>query len=108
MPRKAEALERPPRDPDAGAAALLLALAHPLRIRILRALWECSCCQCDLASKLDEHPVNISRHLAILARAGLVTITKEGTRTYPRPSQPEIRQILEMTKRIIHKTASTS
>jgi|GEM_PF-957646 DNA-binding transcriptional ArsR family regulator len=91
---------------EALSAEILQALAHPLRIRILRALLECSCCQCNLATNLDEHPVNISRHLAILARAGLVTITKEGTKTYPVPAFPEIRQILDLAERLVRRMAA--
>ena len=90
---------------DAAMATILEALANPIRIRILRALLECSCCQCELASKLDEHPVYISRHLAILARAGLVIIAKDGTRTYPKPSYPEIQRMLDLAESIVYKTA---
>jgi ArsR family transcriptional regulator len=91
---------------EALSAEILQALAHPVRIRILRALLECSCCQCNLASKLGEHPVNISRHLAILARAGLVTVTKEGTKTYPAPAFPEIQQILDLADRLVRRMAA--
>jgi DNA-binding transcriptional ArsR family regulator len=91
---------------EAATASILEALAHPIRIRILRSLLDCSCCQCELASKLDEHPVTISRHLAILTRAGLVTIAKEGTKTFPKPSYPEIKKMLDLAEGIVHKTAS--
>ena len=91
---------------ESAMATVLEALANPVRIRILRSLLECSCCQCDLASRLDKHPVYISRHLAVLARAGLVTISKEGTRTFPKPAYPEIRDILDLAERIAHQAAS--
>jgi len=91
---------------EAAMATVLEALANPVRIRILRSLLECSCCQCDLASRLDKHPVYISRHLAVLSRAGLVTISKEGTRTFPKPAHPEIRQILDLAERLVQRSAS--
>jgi ArsR family transcriptional regulator len=105
MPRKAEALTRPARDPDAGAAALLLALGHPLRLKLLRTIEEVGCCQCEMVELLGVHPVNISRHLAVLVRAGLVTITKEGTRTFPKPAHPEIHAILDLAERIVRRSA---
>ena len=91
---------------EAAMAEVLEALAHPLRIRILKALLQYSCCQCDLASRLGEHPVNISRHLAVLTRAGLVLITKQGTKTFPKVLYPEIGEVLEKTGSIVRKTAS--
>ena len=88
------------------SAQILEALANPLRIRILKALLEKRYCQCDLAAKFEEHPVNISRHLAVLSRAGLVLIVKEGNKTFPELVHPQVAEILKITEFIIHKTAS--
>ena len=102
MPRKAESPARPVRDPDSGAAALLLALGHPLRLKLLRTIEEEGCCQCEMAGLLKAHPVNISRHLAVLIRAGLVELEKRGVKTYPRLVRPGVLALLdearEMTK----------
>lgn len=95
MPRKAEVLTRPGADPDAGAAALLLALGHPLRLKLLRTIEEEGCCQCEMVELLGVHPVNISRHLAVLVRAGLVELEKRGVKTYPRLVRPGVLALLD-------------
>ncbi len=87
-------------------AEILEALSHPLRIRILRVLLEDSCCQCNLASRLGEHPVNISRHLAVLTRAGLVISKKQGNKVFPEVLHPEVRVILKEAEGLVRKTAA--
>jgi DNA-binding transcriptional ArsR family regulator len=79
---------------DALCAELLQALAHPLRLKLLKLIGRKRVCQCELAGLLEEHPVNISRHLSVLERGGLITFEKEGTRTYPLLAFSEILPIL--------------
>ena len=93
--------------PEDIEAEILLAFSHPLRIRILRSLLESGCCQCELASRLHEHPVNVSRHLSILVRSGLLRVRKEGTKIYPEIVHREIAKILGLTHEIVRRTAST-
>jgi ArsR family transcriptional regulator len=54
------------------------AFADPTRLRLLNLLLEGECCVCDLCSVLDEGQPKVSRHLAYLRRAGLVTVRTEG------------------------------
>jgi len=91
---------------ESATAEILEALAHPLRIRILKGLLERRYCQCELALKFEAHPVDISRHLAVLKRAGLVLITKQGNKTFPELLCPEIGEILKTAESIVHRTAS--
>jgi len=79
---------------DALCAELLQALAHPLRLKLLKLIGRKHVCQCELAGLLKEHPVNISRHLSVLERGGLIRFEKEGTRMYPLVAFPEILPIL--------------
>ncbi len=92
--------------PEDIEAEILVAFAHPLRIRILRSLLELGCCQCELASKLKEHPVNVSRHLSILVRSGLLRVRKEGTKIYPEIVHREVARILDLTRQVVRRTAS--
>jgi DNA-binding transcriptional ArsR family regulator len=53
--------------------ALLLALQHPLRRRILRAMAdEEPTSPCQLTKRLDESLSNVSYHVRVLARSGAV------------------------------------
>ena len=61
---------------------LFRAFADPTRLRILNLLLEGEVCVCDLCSVLDEIQPKVSRHLAYLRRAELVTVRTEGKWKY--------------------------
>lgn len=61
-------------------ADLLNALAHPLRLRILRQLQESPCCVSELVDQADSLQPRVSRHLAVLKEAGLVECEVDGRR----------------------------
>ncbi len=54
------------------------AFADENRIRLLNLLLEGEVCVCDLCAALDMPQPKISRHLAYLRRAGLVSVRQEG------------------------------
>jgi DNA-binding transcriptional ArsR family regulator len=54
------------------------ALAHPVRLRLVRALARSPHTTSELALAWDLTPPEVSRHLAVLRRAGLVTIERHG------------------------------
>ena len=57
----------------------LKAFADPTRLRLLFLLAERELCVCELVAVLDESQGKVSRHLAHLRHAGLVTDRREGT-----------------------------
>lgn len=59
-------------------ADILKALAHPVRVLLVNALTEGDRCVCELNALADIDQSNISRHLAILKKAGVVTDRREG------------------------------
>ncbi|RRQ21020.1 metalloregulator ArsR/SmtB family transcription factor [Thiohalobacter thiocyanaticus] len=68
-------------DPDAFFAAL----AHPLRLRALLLLQgEGELCVCELTHALDVSQPMISRHLAQLRQAGVVSDRRQGQWVYYR------------------------
>ena len=67
---------------DRIAADRLKALGHPVRIAIVRALAERSCCCCaDFCCELPLAQSTVSQHLKILKEAGLVSFRREGVRS---------------------------
>lgn len=58
------------------------AFADENRIRLLNVLLEGEVCVCDLCAALDMPQARISRHLAYLRRAGLVTVRQDGKWKY--------------------------
>lgn len=75
-------------------AVLAQALSDPARLRLLGVLREGEWCGCHLADLLGLTPATVSRHIAILRRAGLVQARKEGRWLHcslaaPRAGSPE-------------------
>jgi ArsR family transcriptional regulator len=63
-------------------AETLKALSDPNRLRILNLLGRGTLCVCDLEDVLKLNQSNLSRHLAKLKQAGLVTAQKKGLFMY--------------------------
>ena len=68
---------RDPLSPDQ-CALLLKALGDRDRLRLVQALRSGPCCVSDLASQLELEIANVSHHLGVLRRAGLVVTQRQG------------------------------
>lgn len=67
---------------DAVLAADLFALAHPVRLAIVRHLASSSaCCNKDVVSRVGLAQSTVSQHLKILVEAGLVIFTPDRQRS---------------------------
>ncbi len=66
------------------SAEVFQAFADATRLRLLNLLVERELCVCDLCTLLDEIQPKVSRHLATLRRAGLVTVRSDGKWKYYR------------------------
>ena len=71
------------------------ALSHPLRERMLRLLADGERCGCEFAPELGVDPSVVSRYLAVLERAGLVTSRREGVRVMWQLADPQLLDVLE-------------
>ncbi|TVR15669.1 MAG: ArsR family transcriptional regulator [Planctomycetota bacterium] len=64
---------------DEALAAMARALAHPLRVHILRRLSQQAQCICaDMVNDLALPQSTVSQHLKVLKNAGLVSATASG------------------------------
>ncbi len=61
-------------------AQYLRVLAHPIRLAIIDALREGTCCVNDVSELLRISQPNISQHLAILRKEGIVDYSEDGKR----------------------------
>ena len=59
-------------------AEIVSAMAHPIRIAILDFLKDGEQCVCDIAKHVGSEQSNISRHLSVMVRAGVLECRKEG------------------------------
>lgn len=59
-------------------AEVIAAAAHPVRLAILDCLRDGERCVCDIAVRVGSRRPNVSRHLAVMLKAGLVQCRKDG------------------------------
>ncbi len=72
------------------------ALSHPVRIKIVQYLKEGERCVCKIVPYLQEEQSNVSRHLAALKRAGILSSRKEGVSVYYRVRDDKVYRILDL------------
>ena len=63
-------------------ADILKALAHPVRVLIVSALTDSDQCVCELNKLAEIDQSGLSRHLANLKRAGIVSDRREGMKVF--------------------------
>ncbi len=81
------------------------ALSHPVRIKIVQYLKEGERCVCEITPYLKEEQSNVSRHLAVLKRVGILSSRKEGISVYYRVQDENVYKILDLALSSIKKTA---
>jgi ArsR family transcriptional regulator len=78
------------------ASVLFGALAHPIRIQIVKTLAEKEQSVGEIANLLQIGQSNASQHLAILHRTGVLGVTQVGTTRIYRVKGPRIVRILQL------------
>lgn len=63
-------------------ASIVQALAHPIRIAVADLLKGGECCVYDIADHIGAERSNVSRHLSIMLKAGIVSTRKEGVMVF--------------------------
>jgi len=75
-------------DSDYSIEQFFKALADRTRLRVIHLLGDEEVCVCSVVEALQATQPKISRHLAYLRRAGLVSARKEGKRMHYRLVEP--------------------
>jgi DNA-binding transcriptional ArsR family regulator len=68
----------------------LKAMADPMRLRILHVLQEGERCVTDILAEVGGSQANVSKHLSVLRRVGLVECRREGVNVYYRIEDPAV------------------
>ena len=76
-------------------------LGHPARIRVLELLAEREHAVGEMLPEVGVEATNLSQHLAVLRRAGLVTYRKEGSTVYYALTSPQVAELLAVARRIL-------
>lgn len=85
---------------------LFQALGDATRLRLLNLMAAGEVCVCYFVEILDETQPKISRHLAYLRRAGLVTARREGKWMHYGMVMPEDQAVAEVLKAVLHAVAA--
>ena len=70
-------------------------LAEPTRLRLLDRLRDGEATVQELADELETSQQNVSKHLAMLAEAGVLARRRQGTRVYYRIGDAEVLDLCE-------------
>jgi len=84
-------------------AELFKALAHPARLAIIQLLKEGEKCVCEIVPALGMEQPNVSRHLALLKKEGVLSSRKEGMRVIYWVEDPRIFQLIDASRDILQK-----
>ena len=79
------------------------ALAHPTRLKILQLLQNGERCVCEIVPEMDMDQPNISRHLAILRKEGILSFRKEGLKVIYWVRDPRAFQLLELSREMLRQ-----
>ena len=79
------------------------AIAHPTRIEILQLLREGERCVCEIFPAMKIEQPNVSRHLSVLKKAGILSSRKEGLKVIYMVNDQRIYQALELITDILRE-----
>jgi len=86
-------------------AEIAKAIAHPLRIAVVNFLQDGEQCVCDIAEHIGSERSNVSRHLSVMANAGLLEYRKEGLKVIYRLKCACIVDFFSCVSRVLRQQA---
>ncbi len=75
-------------------AEIIQAAGHPIRLAIIEFLSQGEQCVCDIVEHVDAQRSNVSRHLSVMLKAGVLESRKDGLKVIYRLRTPCIVQFL--------------
>jgi ArsR family transcriptional regulator len=82
-------------------AEVFKSLAHPVRLKILKMLSAGERCVCEIIPEAGIEQSNLSQHLGILKKQGIVDCRKEGTKVIYFVLYPAILQVVSIVENIL-------
>lgn len=76
-------------------------LGHPARIRVLELLSEREQAVGEMLPQVGIEPAHLSQQLAVLRRANLVVVRKEGSTVYYSLTSPRVAELLAVARAIL-------
>ncbi len=63
-------------------ARVIQAVAHPVRVAIVDLLRDGEICVCEIAERIGAERSNVSRHLSMMLKSGVVKTRKDGLQVF--------------------------
>jgi len=89
----------------AARAEVLKALAHPTRLFMAEELSRGERCVCDLTDLVGADMSTVSKHLAVMKRAGVVADDKRGSQVFYSLRIPCVMNFLECAEAVVKEDA---
>ena len=89
-------------------AEIAKAIGHPLRVAVVDFLKDGEQCVCDIAQHVGSERSNISRHLSVMVRAGILGYRKEGLKVIYKLKTPCILDFFSCVAVVIRQQAKES
>ncbi len=86
-------------------AEIAKAVAHPLRIAVLDFLQDGEKCVCEIAEHVGSERSNVSRHLTLMVRAGVLSCRKDGLKVFYMLKTPCVADFLGCACRVLKQQA---
>ncbi|PLX85511.1 MAG: transcriptional regulator [Desulfuromonas sp.] len=84
-------------------AEILKAVGQETRLRILELLRGGERCVCEIFPAIDQEQSNVSRHLNLMQKGGLLDRRKEGPKIFYSVRHPEVLEILDLAEAVLRK-----
>jgi len=84
-------------------AEILAAMAHPIRLAIIDCVRGGEVCVCKIAEATGAGRPNVSRHLAVMVKAGILSSRKQGLWVYYKLRCPCILDFLGCIESVIRQ-----
>ena len=86
----------------------LKTLAHPARLSILRILKDGERCVCEIIDGLDIEQSNLSQHLGLMKKQGLLESRKDGQKVLYRIVYPSVLDVVTAAEKTLSEQISHS
>ena len=84
-------------------AEVLAALAQPVRLAIVDALRDGELCVCDIAEAVGAQRSNVSRHLGVMLKAGVLSARKDGLKVIYKLRTPCVLQFTACVEGVLRE-----
>ncbi|MBM4024211.1 MAG: winged helix-turn-helix transcriptional regulator [Planctomycetes bacterium] len=89
-------------------AEIAKAVGHPLRVAVIDFLKDGEKCVCDIAEHVGSERSNVSRHLSVMVRAGVLSCRKDGLKVFYTLKTPCVAEFLACATRVVKHQAKES